>query len=142
MNSEIANMAHYVQLLKVRVYVNETVIKEYEETLLNETTLTFVFEWDTHGFSNGNNTLTAVVEPVLGEANTSDNILQCWILVASPGDINADQSVDIFDCASVALAFSSTSNDPNWSPNADINNDGIIDIFDIVVVALHFGETS
>ncbi len=57
------------------------------------------------------------------------------------GDINGDSTVDIFDCVIVALAFSSTPSDPNWSPSADINDDGLIDIFDIVVVALHFGET-
>ncbi|MCJ7469306.1 M28 family peptidase [Candidatus Bathyarchaeota archaeon] len=58
------------------------------------------------------------------------------------GDVNADGSIDIFDCAIIALAFSSTPSDPNWNLIADINSDGIVDIFDLVVVALHFGETS
>jgi hypothetical protein len=48
--------------------------------------------------------------------------------------------VDIFNIATLALAFSSKLGDPNWNSNADINNDGIVDIFDIAVVALHFGE--
>jgi len=63
------------------------------------------------------------------------------IHVLSPGDINKDCVVDIFDVTIVALAFSSTPSDPNWNPVADINSDGIVDIFDLVVVALHFGET-
>lgn len=142
-HAEIENTARIVQSLKLRVYANETLIKEFEDTyILNGTSMAYVLEWDTHGFTNGNYTLSAVVEPVPEEINTLNNMLVCWILVTSPGDINADQAVDIFDCASVALAFSSTPNDPNWSPNSDINNDGIVDIFDLVVVALHFGETA
>jgi hypothetical protein len=78
-----------------------------------------------------------------GELDTADNpLLDGWIFVAMPGDINADGIVDIFDIATVALAFGSTPSDPNWNSIADINNDNIVDIFDIVVVALHFGETS
>jgi parallel beta-helix repeat protein len=68
-------------------------------------------------------------------------VTNTMIHVLSPGDINKDCVVDIFDVTIVALAFSSTPSDPNWNPVADINNDGIVDIFDIVVVALHFGET-
>jgi len=57
------------------------------------------------------------------------------------GDINRDRVVDIFDLATVAVAFNSKPGDSNWIEIADINNDGLVDIFDIVVVALHFGET-
>jgi hypothetical protein len=58
------------------------------------------------------------------------------------GDINGDNTVDIFDIVRVALAFGAVPADHNWDPNADINGDKIIDIFDIVIVGLHFGETS
>ena len=141
-HAEIENTARIVQSIKLRVYANETLIKEFEDTyVLNGTSMAFILEWDTHGFGKGNYTLSAVVEPVPEEINTLNNILDCWIIITSPGDINADGIVDIFDIATVALAFGSTPSEPNWNPVADINNDGTVDIFDIVVVAIHFGET-
>ncbi len=57
------------------------------------------------------------------------------------GDINHDSIIDIFDCARMGLAFSSTPTSPNWNPHCDVNEDGVIDIFDLVVVAVNFGET-
>jgi len=80
---------------------------------------------------------------VPGETLTSDNILGGgWVLVTMPGDIVPEHNIiDIFDIATVALAFGSAPVDPNWNANADINSDEVVDIFDIVVVALHFGET-
>jgi parallel beta-helix repeat protein len=56
------------------------------------------------------------------------------------GDINHDAIVDIFDCAKMGLAFSSTLIDLNWNPHCDVNEDGVIDIFDLVVVAVNFGK--
>jgi parallel beta-helix repeat protein len=139
----VENQGSYSETFNLTVYANDTGIKVFENaTLFLRSSMILDFVWDTTGFGRGNYTISAVADSVLGELNTDNNEFRdCWILITSAGDINADQAVDIFDCASVALAFSSTPNDPNWSPNADINSDGIVDIFDIVVVALHFGET-
>jgi hypothetical protein len=63
------------------------------------------------------------------------------VVVAMPGDINADGIVDIFDCVKIALAFGAKPHDPNWDPNSDIDNSHLTDIFDLVIVAIHFGET-
>jgi parallel beta-helix repeat protein len=56
------------------------------------------------------------------------------------GDINHDGIVDIFDCAKMGLAFSSTPISPNWNPHCDVNEDNVVDIFDLVVVAVNFGK--
>jgi hypothetical protein len=111
-------------------------------TLAGGSSTTVTLTWNTTGIAKGNYTISAYAWPVEGETDTNDNLLtDGWVFVAMPGDVNADGIVDIFDIATVALAFGSTPSEPNWNPVADINNDGIVDIFDIVVVALHFGET-
>jgi len=56
------------------------------------------------------------------------------------GDINRDCKVDIFDLASVGLAYGSRPEDANWNENADVNNDGKVDIFDLATVGLNYGE--
>jgi parallel beta-helix repeat protein len=139
----VENQGSYSETFNVTVYANDTGIKVFENaTLFLRSSMILSFVWDTTGFERGNFTISVAIDPVSGESDTADNEFRdCWVLITSPGDINADQVVDIFDCASVALAFGSRPGDPNWSPNADINNDGIVDIFDIVVVALHFGES-
>lgn len=104
-------------------------------------TATVLFTWKTTGFARGNYTITAVADATPGETNTTDDTCYVgWTIVANPGDCNADSMVDIFDIASVALAFASTPNDPNRNPNSDINNDGLVDIFDLVIVAIHLGD--
>jgi hypothetical protein len=111
-------------------------------TLESGASTTLTFTWNTTGFAKGNYTLWAYAWPVLGETDTADNtFVDGWVVVAMPGDINADGIVDIFDCVRIALAFSATPHDPNWDPNADIDNSNLIDIFDLVIVAIHFAET-
>lgn len=54
-------------------------------------------------------------------------------------DINADESVNILDIVTVALAFDSEPGDPNWNPRADIKAPfGKVNILDIVYVAIYF----
>jgi len=55
--------------------------------------------------------------------------------------VNADEIVDIFDIARIAIVFGMTNPHLGWDPNADLTNDETISIFDVVLVALHFGET-
>jgi hypothetical protein len=58
------------------------------------------------------------------------------------GDVNRDGTVDIYDVTTVCIAYDSTSNDPNWNPNADLAPEfGIIDIYDVVTVLINYGKT-
>ena len=55
-------------------------------------------------------------------------------------DIDQDCQVDIFDLYTVAVAFESTPESPNWNKDADVNGDGTIDIIDLATVAKYYGE--
>ena len=59
-----------------------------------------------------------------------------------------DCKVDFEDLMIFALAYGSTSSDPNWNPVCDIAGpdgsltpDGVIDFEDLMIFAMHYGET-
>ena len=140
-STTVVNYGAYSETLNVTLYINETSVEIQAVTLSSGNFTTLTFALNTSSVAKGNYIITVVIDTLPGETYTLDNsITSGTVTVANKGDINADGIVDIFDIAKVALAFSSTSNDPNWNPVADINGDEIVDIFDIVVVALHFGE--
>ncbi|MHA1833359.1 MAG: dockerin type I repeat-containing protein, partial [Candidatus Baldrarchaeia archaeon] len=100
------------------------------------------FIWNTTGFAKGNYVISAYATPVPSETDTTDNTFtDGTIYVGTPGDINGDKIVDIFDAVLLAAAAGSTPGSPNWNPNADINADFIIDVFDAVILAAHAGQT-
>jgi len=141
-NVIIRNEGNYTETLNVTAYAGTITVETLTVTVVNGSSTTITFKWNTVGFAKGNYTISAYAWPVPGETDTVDNtFIDGWVIVAMPGDINADSMVDILDCVKVALAFGAKPSDPNWDPNADINNDNIIDIFDLFVIALHFGET-
>ena len=142
LNVTIENLGDFQETLNLTIYANDTVIDWMNNITLDSGSLTVCFVWDTTGFALGKYTISAYAWPVPGETDTLNNGKTCQtVTITIQGDINADEVVDIFDIATVALAFSSTPSDPNWNPIADINSDGNVNIFDIVVVAVHFGET-
>jgi hypothetical protein len=64
--------------------------------------------------------------------------------LALKGDVDRDCDVDIFDLASVGLAYGSQPGDFNWNENADLyppGGDGQINIFDLATVGLNYGQT-
>ena len=68
-------------------------------------------------------------------------LINGWATNQRPlGDLNLDETVDIFDVSTVGLAFGSVPGDPNWTPIADIDINNIVDIFDLMIVTTHFGE--
>jgi hypothetical protein len=56
------------------------------------------------------------------------------------GDVNNNNLVDIYDLASVGMAYGSLPGEAYWSSGADVNLDSIIDIFDLATVAVNFGN--
>lgn len=73
----------------------------------------------------------------LGDANTETTAITI-IAFYLIGDVNRDCIINIFDLASVGLAYGSSLNTPYWNQNADVNNDGTIDITDLIVVGTNF----
>lgn len=62
------------------------------------------------------------------------------ILIILLGDVKIDCIINIFDLASVGLAYGSQPGDANWNVNADLTGDGLINIFDLATVGLNYGK--
>jgi hypothetical protein len=60
----------------------------------------------------------------------------------APGDVNSNNKCDCIDLFTLARAFGSDSNQPNWNPNADINNDGTVDANDLLLLVTYYGKTN
>jgi endoglucanase len=56
-----------------------------------------------------------------------------------PADINEDGTVDMRDVIILALAFNTTSNDPNFNKRCDLTNDGAVNMGDVMTLAKMFG---
>lgn len=111
------------------------------ENLAHNSAITLTFVWNTAQTPHGVYAVYAYTEPAPVELEVADNALAAGIIsITHQGDVNGDHVVDIFDCATIGLAFGAKPGDTNWNKNADIQESALIDIFDIVVVALHFGE--
>ena len=50
------------------------------------------------------------------------------------GDLNGDQSIDVFDLSFVAQSYGQNNS------TADLNGDGLVDVFDLVIIANNYGQ--
>jgi hypothetical protein len=135
------NQGNFSETFSVTVYANATIIQIQTVTDLapsNQTTL--VFYWDTSGFAEGNYTIKAVADTVLGETDTADNtITDGWVVVMIPGgDFNGDGSVDGSDFFILLQAWGTS---PPSDPRADANGDGLVDGSDFYVLLVNWGKS-
>jgi len=141
LNVAIANLGGHDETFNVTAYANMTAIGVQTVTVSAGNSATIVFTWNTAGFALGNYTIEAVADTVLGETNTTNNILTYYkIAVTIPGDLNGDFQVDLADLVLLAVAYGSRPGDPNWNSNADLAMRGIIDLTDLVTLAMHYGQ--
>lgn len=142
--TSVANLGTQTDTFNLTAYYDNNTMITQIVSLTSGSLVNVTLVWDTTSLPRGNYTISAYAVPVPGEVYSADNrLIGGVVFVGMQGDIAADFGVvDIFDIATVALAFGSTPSDPNWNPVADINNDNKVDIFDVVVVAIHFGEKS
>ncbi len=56
-----------------------------------------------------------------------------------PADINEDGTVDMRDVIIMAMAFNTTSKDPNFNERCDLTNDGAVNMSDVMALAMMFG---
>lgn len=77
-NVAVRNEGGYVESFDIVVYYNYSYVVEklFVDSLMPNHTKTLVFHWNTSDVLNGNYTLSALAEPVLGEENTEDNYLE------------------------------------------------------------------
>jgi hypothetical protein len=140
-NVTVANQGEFTETFNVTAYANTNIIQTKTITLTSGDSTTITFSWNTTDFVKGNYTISATVDTVQGETKTEDNtLIDGWILVTIPGDINGDKKVDIKDLVLVIKAFGSYPGHPKWNPNADVNSDGKVDIKDIVLIIKYFGQ--
>jgi hypothetical protein len=57
------------------------------------------------------------------------------------GDINMDNTVNVFDVFEFGKAFGTTPDHPRWNPRADLDGDNKVSILDGVIIAKNFGKT-
>jgi parallel beta-helix repeat protein len=139
-NVTVANHGDYTENLNLTIYANTTLIRTQELTLSSGSAITVPVIWNSSGFAKGTYRIEASIPPVLNETNTDDNTLvDGWMLVTLPGDVDGDRAVDIYDVVRIAGNYGKPP--PLDDPNSDIDGDGDVDIFDIVAAAGHYGET-
>ena len=130
--------------LQVHCYVNSTPIENQTQPLPPGQLTALTFTWNTTGFAYGNYTISAVVDTVPGEMDTTDNTYSNGkVLVTIPGDCNGDRLVDIFDIGYLSAHWypGPPTGPLGYHANADINDDGAVDIFDIGITSANWGQS-
>jgi len=141
-NVTVANEGTYAESFDLTIYANETAINTTTIYLSISTSKTIVVLWDTEGWTKGNYTVSAHALPVLDEANTTNNILDAdmQVCVTTPGDVDGDFDVDIYDIVKICGVYGTKEGDPEYNGDCDIDGDGDIDIYDIVIICNYYGK--
>jgi len=130
----LKNQGDYTEKFNVTVYANTTVIQRKTITLTSESSIPITLKWDTTGFDvNYTYTISVNATTVPGETDTADNtLIDGWVFVTVPGDVDGNRACDILDIKRVKLALS------GWivEPNADLDDNGVINILDLKKVKL------
>jgi len=146
---EVENQGTFIETFNVTLYANTTSIASQTVTLTSGGLTTINFTWNTIGVTKGNYTIKAVADTLPGETDTLDNtLIDGWVFVTIPGDINGDQKVNILDCILLAGHFGHVNGDGHtpstkaWKDcmNSDINGDNKVNILDCIILAGRFGQ--
>lgn len=140
-NVTVANEGDFTETFNVTTYADKTTIEIKEVTLASGDSITITFTWNTTGFAYGNYTISATADQVPGETDIADNTLvDGWVVVTIPGDINGDYKVDHMDLLLLASAYGSEVGDPRYIPEADIDCNGKVDHRDLLILASNYGK--
>ena len=137
---KVKDYGTFNEVFNVTVYANTTAVETREISLTSGASAALTFTWNTIGFAKGDYMVKAYALPVQGEADTTDNtLMNGWITVTIPGDVDGDFKVKMDDIVAIRDAFGSKTGQPRYKPNLDINYDGKISMDDIIVACDHFG---
>jgi len=140
-NVTVENQGDLLETLNVTAFANGTLTANVTITLDRGGSDSVTIIWNTTGLAKGSYLMTGYVSPVPGEVDLADNMLvEGWMLVSIPGDVDGDRDVDIFDIVAIAVSYNTQEGDPLYILNYDIDYDGKIDIFDIVIAAQNYRE--
>jgi hypothetical protein len=138
----VANQGIAAERFNVTFCLDEIPVETKNTTAAGISTNSLTFRWDTTSFGKGNYTVGAYADPLTVEINTTDNVLvDGWIFLTIPGDMDGDRDVDIFDVVSTAYAYGTREGDSQYVPDYDIDGDGTIDLLDMVTIAGNYGQT-
>ena len=139
-NMTVHNQGDYTKTFNITLFADQDWILIGDEIALqilnmtlasgNSTTVTFTL--NTTSLAKGNYTICGVVD---------NSVVDGWIFVTVPGDVDMDRDVDIFDIVAMIGSYDSEIGDPEYELNYDLDSDGDIDIFDIVAACNHYGES-
>lgn len=105
------------------------------------TATSILLTWNTIGWGKGNYTISANATVLPRENETTDNTLvDSWVFVTIPGDVDGDLDVDIYDIVKICDTYGSQKGDLVYIPNCDINCNGKIDIYDVVIACANYGK--
>jgi parallel beta-helix repeat protein len=142
-NVSVTNQGNKIEGYNLTVYANSTKVKTEYLTLKGGSNVTLAFLWNTTSLAKGNYTITAVLEALAEEADTSDNSLtDGTVYVGVSGDVDGNHWVNMLDLYYVALNFGKTAPYATLQiANCDIDDNGIINMLDLYIAATHFGQT-
>ena len=128
-------------------YFNRVIETKTVTNLTRYDSATLVFNWDTTGVPTGfNYEISAEASTILGETDKLDNTFIDGTVEVSKekliGDINDDGTVNVDDLILLSQAYGSTSQSPNWNPDADLNGDNTINKTDLSLLASNYGKTA
>ena len=136
----VKNKGTISETFSVTAYRSGTAIGTQTVTLNPDDSTTLDFPWNTGTATMGARyTISATAQQVPGETDTSDNSLTDGeIHVKILGDIDGDNTVDIYDAIHMVVYFG----EPASSyPEADIDGDGYITIYDATYITANYGKT-
>jgi len=79
------------------------------------------------------------VQDIIGQTLTCSSLHSVFMNLLR-GDLNADNSVDIYDAIEASHAYGSSQGSVRWNWAADIDENGMVDIYDIILLAANFGK--
>ena len=150
-NATVENQGDNNTAFNVTVYANETMPVEIVSLeLAGGASVTVEFTWNTTGFAYGNYSISACATPVENEIQTANNLLvDGWVFVTIPGDVNGDKRVNILDYILIANHFGHVDGDGHTPcskelfdcVNCDISSDARTNVLDCIILSNSFGQS-
>jgi len=138
------NYGNCTEDFRLDVYVNSSLAQSFSGVLAGENFTIIGFSLNVTGLAKGIYNVTAHLQPIQNETDTSDNIYTIWVYVTIAGDVTSitpevpDYRVDMRDIGALCSKFMATPSSPEWNPNYDINNDNIINMRDIGIACSNY----
>ena len=139
-SATLLNQGTDTETFNVTLYANKTQAMSQSFSVEPGEPIAINLVWSTGPVVKGNFSVKVSVATHPCEPSAEDNsFLAGWLMVTTPGDVDGDRDVDIFDIVPIASAYGSAQGKPEYDPECDIDGDGDVDIFDVVIAASNYG---